>query len=89
MINKLKQIYNHFGEENQLNKLLEEARELTEAVREGNREHILEEVADVMVLVEQIVEEHKIDYAAARDVFIQKVDRTLERIDSKYYESED
>lgn len=89
MREKLKKIYNHFGEENQMNKLIEEAGELTEAVREGDREHIIEEVADVLVLVEQIIEQHSIINAEILDIFMPKVDRTLERIDTRYYESED
>ena len=37
MKEKLKKIYNHFGEEAQMNKLIEEAGELAEAVREGDK----------------------------------------------------
>lgn len=89
MKEKLKKIYNHFGEEAQMHKLIEEAGELAEAVREGDKEHITEEIADVLVLVEQIIKEHSIVNVSIIEVFEQKVERTIERIAAGYYESED
>ena len=89
MKEKLKKIYNHFGEEAQMHKLIEEAGELAEAVREGYKEHITEEIADVLVLVEQIIKEHNIVNVSIIEVFEQKVERTIERIAAGYYESED
>lgn len=89
MKEKLKKIYNHFGEEAQMHKLIEEAGELAEAVREGDKEHITEEIADVLVLVEQIIKEHNIVNVSIIEVFEQKVERTIERIAAGYYESED
>ena len=89
MKEKLKKIYNHFGEEAQMHKLIEEAGELAEAVREGDEEHITEEIADVLVLVEQIIKEHNIVNVSIIEVFEQKVERTIERIAAGYYESED
>lgn len=67
----------------------EEAGELAEAVREGDEEHITEEIADVLVLVEQIIKEHNIVNVSIIEVFEQKVERTIERIAAGYYESED
>lgn len=89
MKEKLKKIYNHFGEEAQMHKLIEEAGELAEAVRKGDEEHITEEIADVLVLVEQIIKEHNIVNVSIIEVFEQKVERTIERIAAGYYESED
>lgn len=89
MKEKLKKIYNHFGEETQMHKLIEEAGELAEAVREGDKEHITEEIADVLVLVEQIMVEHDIHVVNIFKVFEQKADRTIERMATRYYESED
>lgn len=89
MKEKLKKIYNHFGEEAQMHKLIEEAGELAEAVREGDKEHITEEIADVLVLVEQIIKEHNIVNVSIIEVFEQKVERTIERIAAGHYESED
>ena len=89
MKEKLKKIYNHFGEEAQTHKLIEEAGELAEAVREGDKKHITEEIADVLVLVDQITVEHDIQVVNIFKVFEQKADRTIERIATRYYESED
>lgn len=70
---ELLKIYNHFGQEKQLEKLREEVEELIEAVKSGNREHMIEEI-------------HSYD---TMPVFRQKIDRTLERIETKYYEQEE
>lgn len=50
------QIINHYGYENQLKKLIEELRELEEVIlyHTYDEEHIKEEMADVINLIEQI-----------------------------------
>lgn len=50
------QIINHYGYENQLKKLIEELRELEEVIlyHTYDDEHIKEEMADVLNLIEQI-----------------------------------
>jgi NTP pyrophosphatase (non-canonical NTP hydrolase) len=50
------QIINHYGYENQLKKLIEELRELEEVIlyHRYDEEHIKEEMADVLNLIEQI-----------------------------------
>lgn len=49
-------IINHYGYENQLKKLIEELRELEEVIlyHTYDDEHIKEEMADVLNLIEQI-----------------------------------
>jgi NTP pyrophosphatase (non-canonical NTP hydrolase) len=49
-------IINHYGYENQLKKLIEELRELEEVIlyHTDDEEHIKEEMADVLNLIEQI-----------------------------------
>lgn len=49
-------IINHYGYENQLKKLIEELRELEEVIlyHRYDEEHIKEEMADVLNLIEQI-----------------------------------
>jgi NTP pyrophosphatase (non-canonical NTP hydrolase) len=49
-------IINHYGYENQLKKLIEELRELEEVIlyHRYDDEHIKEEMADVLNLIEQI-----------------------------------
>ena len=43
----------HFGLEHQLEKLKEEVNELIEAIEENDREHIIEETADVQNVLNQ------------------------------------
>lgn len=72
---KLRMIYNHFGAINQENKLYEEIQEYLESGE-------LEEIADMWVLLTQ-------RYLASkpmRDIVKFKIDRTLDRINERYYE---
>lgn len=77
LLEKLKTIHDHFGNTHQRNKLLEECLELLESGEE-------EEYADVFVLAVQIY----MNSPKMRTIVEQKVDRTLDRIESKYYEGE-
>lgn len=86
---ELLKIYNHFGQEKQLEKLREEVEELIEAIKEGDEEHIKEEMADVLVIVNQIRYKKEMNEEELVEIFEQKVNRTLERIESKYYEQEE
>lgn len=55
--NMQQNIISHYGYENQLKKLVEELRELQDAIiYENNESHIQEEMADVLNLIEQIIE---------------------------------
>ena len=97
----IKRIANHFGTRNQLEKLCEECSELIEAVHDyingidigvdpidsaTDRLHVIEEAADVIVLVEQLCY-----LLSARDEFWRmrehKIERTLRRIKDNYYGS--
>lgn len=51
-------IIRHYGYENQLSKLVEELRELEQVIlyESSNIEHLKEEIADVLNLIEQIVD---------------------------------
>lgn len=51
------EIIKHYGEENQFKKLIEELRELEDAILYDfqNTNHVIEEIADVVNLIEQIV----------------------------------
>lgn len=52
----------------------------------GTKEHITEELADCLVLLFQFKEYYKIDgYSILRELN-KKIDRTIERIESGYYE---
>lgn len=48
-------------------------------------EHIEEELADTMVILSQFMDYYKIDSEKVLDTAANKVDRTIERIESGYY----
>lgn len=98
-------IYNHFGYENQMEKLIEEANEVKEAVLEyeevcfnsstadftdvevmlRKREHIVEEVGDLLSLATQIISRYEISKPELDKVMDFKLDRTIQRIKDNYY----
>lgn len=86
MKNKLVKIFLHFGLRKQLKKLSEECNELIEAMLENDREHIKEEIADVMVVASEFKEFYEISDSELIEMIEYKVDRTLDRIDKGYYE---
>jgi len=75
LFEKLSMIHRHFGNENQRRKLVEEAREYIEAEND-------EEAADVFVVAMQLY----MNSVEIRKIVKAKVDRTLDRIVSGYYE---
>ena len=76
----------HFGLKNQLKKFNEECYELVESILENNREHIIEEMADVLFLINQFKALYEITDDNLVPVMEYKRDRTLNRIESGYYE---
>ncbi len=101
MEEKLLKIINKFGINNQQRKLAEEVFELNEAIikheelyeidgysNDKYREHIAEEIADVMVILEQIKLYYEITSKEITDIFWNKVNRTIDRIEEGYYENE-
>ena len=91
---KLIQIISHFGLKNQTKKLAEETYELQEAIFEAKgypvdpicKEHIAEEIADVCVLLNQIIEYFALDGCHIDELIDKKVDRTIDRIKEGYYD---
>lgn len=96
MKDNLLKIITHFGVRHQIKKLSEEVFELQEAIidaeynryvgvirKPGERviEHIEEEFADCMVLLEQIQEFYNLREEKIKDIMEYKVNRTLERIE--------
>lgn len=49
-----------------------------EAIKEGDEEHIKEEMADVLVIINQIRYKKEMDEEELVEIFEQKVNRTLE-----------
>lgn len=77
---KCKAIWEYYGKEAQLNQLVEECAELIRAIVKKDRANILEELADVQVLIDQL----SIAYPEFDDCIdplkVHKVDRQLKRI---------
>ena len=101
MEKELLEIIEHFGIRNQLKKFNEECYELEEAILDYQTEiayfdedamtlsikkHIAEEIADVEVILLQIKEYYHIDGNEILKTMKNKIKRTLERIESGYYE---
>ena len=76
-------IYNHFGKENQINKLAEECVEYLESYITNRKEsYDPEEVADVLVVALQLAYNDPEVAQAVKD----KIARTITRIGEGYYE---
>ena len=94
MEEKLLQIINHYGLENQLKYIHSEYFELDEAildyikdeftyfpeVEESCKKHITEEIADVMVMLKQFQYYFSIEDEQIEEIMNYKIDRQLERI---------
>lgn len=82
----LEKICQHYGIRKQIKKLSEEVFELQEAVIDnewdvdGNTDHIAEELADVMVLWEQIRLHYGVPIQVIQGIMKEKVERQLKRI---------
>lgn len=88
MDKELKTIINYYGLTNQLKKLSEEVYELQEAILldEGDNKslhHILEERADVEVLLRQLDLYFDINYGEFTGIMVKKVNRQIERIENE------
>ncbi len=87
----LEKICQHYGIRGQLKKLSEEVFELQEAVIEheqelfikANTDHVAEELADVMVLWEQIRLHYGIPSQTIQGIITEKVERQLKRIENE------
>ena len=95
-------IIEHFGVRNQMKKLNEECYELIEAIANYQdiepftaedtnfkaifKNHVVEEIADCLVLINQFIEYYKIDNNNVAKIMQEKTNRTLNRIESGYYE---
>ena len=83
-MNDYKKIINYYGINAQLKKLSEEVYEFEEAVLEKhNKKHITEEIADILVILQQFKEKYNIEEAEINKVMKYKVDRQLRRIEKE------
>lgn len=83
-----KYIANHFGKSKQRLKLYEEVNELMEAVQYGCRKNILDEMADVIIMIKQHMHFNKITDDDLQERIEFKIVRTLDRIKTGYYEKQ-
>lgn len=85
MKDKLLDIINHYGVMPQLKYFQSEVFELNEAIIKHETsgceyQHIVEEIADVMVMLEQFKLYYDISSEEITEIFWNKVDRQIERI---------
>ena len=80
MENKLLTIFNTYGKSHQVSKLLEEVGEFIETVMNEDKENMVKEIADVMVLLKQFQYYYGITDEEIIKVMKEKIDRQLERI---------
>ena len=78
---KCGEILHHYGEEHQKEKAIEEMAELITAIKHGDRENYVEELADVQVMIEQLFQALSSKEQQKFIVTIHnKIDRQLRRI---------
>ncbi len=87
MTKVLKQAIETYGKENQSMMVLEEMAELQKEVCKslrGNNNHdeIFEEIADVLIMIEQLKIMHDVKYRELNEMFNFKINRLKERLDS-------
>ena len=84
---KVKEIAEHYGLKNQLRQLAEECSELSvessHSARKGTTVKIIEEMADVMIMIEQVIYLAKIDKCDIEDCINYKINRQLKRIEEE------
>ena len=90
MKNKLLRIINNYGAMNQLKYMQTEMFEFIEAVinynnlsNEKNKDHIEEEYADLMVMLEQFHAYYDLDDMHISEIMHKKIDRQLDRIEKE------
>ena len=101
MQEKLLQIVNHYGIDKQLKYIHSEYFELDEAilnywsdetyydeVEKYDKNHIAEEIADVMVMLKQFQYYYGIEDKNIEEIMNHKIDRQLKRIESEIPENE-
>ena len=92
MKDKIQTIADHYGIKKQLRQLAEECSELaveaSRSARKGTTVKIIEEIADVQIMIEQIIYLAKIDKCDIEDCINYKLDRQIKRIKEEKDERE-
>lgn len=81
---KLNTIFNYYGRKGQEYKLVEEMAELIQAIIKNDRENVMEEMADVQILLLQL----RLNFNSSEkkqfvETFNRKIERQLNRIESE------
>lgn len=74
---------NHYGEEAQDHKAIEELNEFAVAIAHQDKEAMLEEMADVYIMMEQLKEFDFFDYDKFSDMVVYKLQRQIKRIEEE------
>lgn len=74
------EIINYYGLKNQIRKFNEESYELIEALFENDKDHIIEEIADCLVLINQFKAYYEIKDKDIQKVYDYKLARQERRI---------
>ena len=77
---ELIQIIAYYGEKHQKNKAIEELLELASAIYGNDKENVIEEIADVLIMIEQMQLIFGITNDDIQKVKEFKIKRTLERM---------
>lgn len=81
---RIKKIADHYGIKRQMHQLAEECSELaveaSHSARKGVTVKIIEEMADVLIMIEQVVYLAKINMCDIEDCINYKLERQMERI---------
>ena len=81
---RIKKIADHYGIKRQMHQLAEECSELaveaSHSARKGTTVKIIEEMADVLVMIEQVIYLAKIDMCDIEDCINYKLNRQMNRI---------
>lgn len=80
---KLLKIITHYGVIHQLKYFFTEIFELTEAVISGDTEHIVEELADVNVMISQFMLYFNVDILRMNEIMEYKINRQIDRINKE------
>ena len=84
---RIKTIADHYGIKKQLRQLAEECSELaveaSHSARKGTTVKIIEEIADVQIMIEQIIHLAKIDRCDIQDCINFKLDRQMKRMEKE------
>lgn len=86
MNDNLLTIFNTYGKSHQVSKLLEEVGEFIETVINEDKENMVQEIADCMVMLKQFQYYYGIEDKEIEEVMKYKVERTIKRMENEYYE---